>query len=75
MHMDMRGQECPIPTIKTVEAIKSLKGKSESVVVIVDDAVCAADIPFQAGQSGYLARTEVTGESEWTITLTPSSKS
>lgn len=75
MHMDLRGQECPIPTIKTMEAIKGLKGKDETVIVIIDDAVCAADIPFHAGQSGYLASSEETGASEWTITLTPGGSS
>ena len=71
MYLDLRGQECPVPTIKTVEAIKRLKENREGVVVVVDDATCAADIPFQAGQLGYVATREETGASEWTIRLEP----
>ena len=71
MELDLRGEECPIPTIKAVEAMKRLRGAPEALVVIVDDATCAADIPHQAGRSGYRARTRETGPSEWTITLEP----
>ena len=71
MHLDLRGLECPVPTIRTLDVLRSLKERQE-IVVVVDDAVCAADIPFQASHIGYLASTEETGASEWTITLTPS---
>ena len=73
MHLDLRGPECPVPTIRTIDLLNSLKERQE-LVVVVDDAVCAADIPFQAGRTGYLASKEETGASEWTITLTPSRK-
>lgn len=71
MEIDLRGEECPLPTIKAVEAMKRLRGSGEELVVVVDDATCAADIPFQAGRAGFLATTEVTGDSEWTISLAP----
>ena len=72
MEMDLRGEECPLPTIKTIEAIKRLKEKGgETVTVMIDDAVCAADIPYQAGHLGYTVQSEVIGTSEWRITLTP----
>ncbi len=70
MHLDLRGLECPAPTIKTVEALKRLRGVEEVVVVVLDDAVCAADIPSQASRFGDEPCTEVTGTAEWTITLT-----
>ncbi len=73
MELDLRGLECPIPTMDAIEALKGLKdkGSTEAVVVVLDDAVCAEDIPFQAGRLGYEATTEETGVSEWTIRLTP----
>lgn len=74
MQLDLRGQECPVPTIRSVEAMKRLKGGEETIVVTVDDAVCAADIPFQAQRLGYRASTEETGDSEWTITLAPGNR-
>ena len=74
MHLDLRGLECPEPTIKTINVLRGLTERQE-IIVVVDDAVCAADIPFQAGRNGYTARTKETGASEWTITLTPIAKS
>ena len=68
MHLDLRGEECPAPTIKAVEAMKRLNSK-ETLVVVLDDPICAEDIPFQARLLGYLADTEETGAPEWTITL------
>lgn len=71
MFLDLRGEECPIPTVKSVEAIKGLNGSDETIVVVTDDAVCAEEIPYQAGQLGYIATSEETGTSEWTIRLEP----
>ena len=73
MHLDLRGLECPVPTIRTLDVLGGLKERQE-IVVVVDDAVCAVDIPFQARHTGYLASTEEKGVCEWTITLTPSWK-
>ncbi len=69
----MRGMECPVPTRKAVEAMKRRRtdGDLEEIVVITDDAVCAAEIPYQAGALGYRAASELTGTSQWTITLRP----
>ena len=73
LEMDLRGEECPVPTIKTVDAIKQLgrNEAGETVVVQLDDAVCASDIPYQAGTLGYSSKTIKTGDSEWEIILTP----
>ena len=73
VEMDLRGEECPVPTIKTVDAIKRLGNNpaGETVVVQLDDAVCASDIPYQAGTLGYSSKTIKTGDSEWEIILTP----
>ena len=70
LYLDLRGLECPIPTIRTVETLKK-RGNNEEIVVIVDDAVCAEDIPFQATRLGYRATREETAASEWTIRLEP----
>jgi TusA-related sulfurtransferase len=67
--LDLRGAECPLPTQRTVVALREAPGRQGALVVVTDDAVCAADIPYQARRLGYVARTEVTGISEWTITL------
>ncbi len=71
MELDTRGQECPVPTIRAVEAMRRLREHDgqEEIVVITDDAVCAAEIPYQARTRGYSAASRSTGASEWTITL------
>lgn len=74
MFLDLRGEECPVPTIRSVDAIKGLKGSDEIIVVVTDDAICAEEIPFQAGRLGYVAIMEETGPSEWTIRLEPGNR-
>lgn len=68
VRLDMRGAECPVPTARTIDALRS--GSPDELVVLTDDAICAADIPYEAGRFGYDARTEITAGAEWTITLT-----
>ena len=70
MELDVRGEICPYPMMKAVEAMKKLQA-SENVVVITDHAPCLDTIPPQAGRHGYSCNIEETGFPEWTITLTP----
>ena len=69
--LDMRGLECPIPTLKAVEAVKRARADGSSVTVVIDDAVCAEEIPAQVGRWAYQARVDRTADSEWTIQLDP----
>ena len=70
MQLDVRGEVCPYPMLKAVDAMKKLKG-SETVVVLTDHAPCLETIPPQAPRYGYTSSVEQTGQPEWTITLTP----
>ena len=70
MKLDVRGEVCPYPMMKAVQAMKRLKG-AESVVVVTDHAPCLETIPPQAPKFGYAVQIEETGAPEWTITLTP----
>ena len=70
MELDVRGEICPYPMLKAVNAMKTLKG-SDKVVVITDHAPCLDTIPPQAGRHGYSCNVEETGSPEWTITLSP----
>ncbi|MDA1097110.1 MAG: sulfurtransferase TusA family protein [Chloroflexi bacterium] len=73
LRIDLRGEECPIPTIKTMSMIKKLgANSSETVTVRLDDTVCAEDIPYQARRLGYAAETTHLGPSDWEIVLRPS---
>jgi TusA-related sulfurtransferase len=68
--LDVRGEVCPYPMLKAVEAMKKLKG-AEEVIVITDHSPCLETIPPQATRFGYACSVDQTGSPEWTITLTP----
>ena len=70
MELDVRGEICPYPMMKAVEAMKKLKG-SDSVVGLTDHAPCLDTIPPQAGRFGYTCEVEESGGAEWTIKLIP----
>ena len=70
MELDVRGEICPYPMLKAVEAMKKLKGM-DTVVVFTDHAPCLETIPPQAGRYGYTYLVEENGGAEWTITLIP----
>ena len=74
MRLDVRGEICPYPMMKAVEAMTKLKG-SDSIVVVTDHAPCLETIPPQAKRYGYIYQMEETGQAEWTITLIPGGKS
>lgn len=69
--VDLRGLECPVPTLRTVEAVQRARPAGTTVTVLVDDPVCAEEIPVQARRWSYAARVELTADSEWTIRLEP----
>ena len=68
--LDVRGEICPYPMMKTVQALKKLKGEEAGLEVITDHAPALETIPTQAARLGYTANIEETGSPEWTITLT-----
>jgi tRNA 2-thiouridine synthesizing protein A len=70
MKLDVRGEVCPYPMLKAVEAMKKLRG-SEDVVLVTDHAPCLDTIPPQAPRFGYSYSVAETGSPEWTITLSP----
>lgn len=70
MKLDVRGEVCPYPMLKAVEAMKRVNG-GEEVVVVTDHAPCLETIPPQAVRHGYEYSVRETGSPEWTITLTP----
>ena len=71
MQLDVRGEICPYPMMKAVEAMKKLDGKGESVEVITDHSPCLETIPMQAAKLKWDVAIEETGSPEWQITLTP----
>lgn len=68
--LDVRGEICPYPMMKTVQALKKLNGSDAGLEVITDHAPALETIPTQAARLGYTAQIEETGSPEWRITLT-----
>lgn len=70
--LDVRGEICPYPMMKTVQALKKLSPTDQGLEVITDHAPALETIPTQAARLGYQATIEETGSPEWRITLTRS---
>ena len=68
--LDVRGEICPYPMMKTVQALKKLGPNDAGLEVITDHAPALDTIPTQAVRLGYSALIEETGSPEWRITLT-----
>ncbi len=71
--LDVRGEICPYPMMKTVQALKKLPASELGLEVITDHAPALETIPTQAARLGYAAQIEETGAPEWRITLTKKS--
>ncbi len=68
--LDVRGEICPYPMMKTVQALKKLASTEPGLEVITDHAPALETIPTQAARLGYTSAIEETGTPEWRITLT-----
>lgn len=68
MELDVRGEICPYPMLKAVEAMERLR-EGEVLEVITDHAPALETIPTQARRRGFSVKIEQTGSPEWRITL------
>ena len=73
MKIDVRGEICPYPMMKTSEALKKLEG-DESLEVLTDHAPALGTIPWEAAKNGYETSIEGAADSEWRLTLRKSEK-
>lgn len=68
MKIDVRGEICPYPMMKTSEALKKLEG-DETLEVLTDHAPALGTIPWEAAKNGYETNIEEAADSEWRLTL------
>ena len=68
--LDVRGEICPYPMMRTVSALKKLSGDEMVLKVVTDHAPCLETIPTQAARLGFRTDIEETGASEWRIMIT-----
>ena len=67
--LDVRGEICPYPMMKAVEAIKKLDADQTTLEVLTDHAPALTTIPWEAAKLGFEADIDETGSPEWRITL------
>ncbi len=68
--LDVRGEICPYPMMRTVSALKKLSADERILEVVTDHAPALETIPTQAARLGFTTAVEEAGGSEWRITLT-----
>ena len=66
--VDARGDVCPVPVVKTKEAIRGLNGAGE-VEVFVDNETAVQNLEKMAEQKGYQAVSEKTGDKEYRVVM------
>lgn len=67
--LDVRGEICPYPMMKTSEVLKKLSA-DEPLDVLTDHAPALTTIPWEAAKYGRRASIERVRQSEWKISLT-----
>ena len=67
--LDVRGEVCPYPDVKTQKKVKSMK-PGEILEVLIDYPLSAERIPRSMEKMGHkILKLEKTGESEWRILI------
>jgi TusA-related sulfurtransferase len=68
--LDVRGEICPYPMMRTVSALKKLSADERVLEVVTDHPPALDTIPTQAARLGFRTEVEEAGGSEWRIMLT-----
>jgi TusA-related sulfurtransferase len=67
--LDVRGEVCPYPDVKTQKKVKSMKS-GEILEVLVDYPLSAERIPASMEKMGHeVLKVDKTGASEWKILI------
>ncbi len=66
--VDAIGDACPIPVVKTKNAIKELNGPG-SVETLVDNEIAVQNLTKMANQKGYAVRSEKIAEDQFRVTM------
>lgn len=67
--VDARGDACPIPVVKTKNAIREMKGGGE-VKTIVDNEIAVQNLTKMADQKGYRVRAVKVSDDRFEVTMT-----
>lgn len=69
IQVNAMGDTCPIPVVKTKNAIRDLNG-SGVVEIFVDNEIAVQNLTKMANQKGYAVRSEMLGEGQFRVTMT-----
>ena len=69
--LDLRGDICPVPLMKTMDVMKTI-GEGQSIEVLTDHSPALLTIPNQAIKMKWDVSIQRKGDSLWTISLTRS---
>ncbi len=68
--LDVRGEICPYPMMRTVSALKKLSRDDRTLEVVTDHPPALETIPTQAARLGFRTDIEETGSAEWRLIIT-----
>lgn len=63
IELDLRGYQCPLPVLKTRNAMRKL-GLGEHIVVLTDDPLAVIDIPAFCNETGQVLIDHSTAEND-----------
>jgi TusA-related sulfurtransferase len=69
MELDVRGEICPYPMMKTMETLQAM-GEGEPLDVLTDHPPALESIPFYTSRMGYQCAIEERAPGEWRIRIT-----
>ena len=69
IQVNAMGDACPIPVVKTKNAIKEMNGAGV-VETLVDNEIAVQNLTKMANQKGYGVKSEKIGENEYKVTMT-----
>ena len=67
--VDAMGDTCPIPVVKTKNAIKELNGSGE-VMTLVNNEIAVQNLTKMANQKGYGVKSKKLGEGQYEVIMT-----
>ena len=70
LKVNAMGDTCPIPVVKTKDAIRQLGADGGVVETLVDNEIAVQNLAKMANQKGYGVESEKLGENEYRVTMT-----
>ena len=70
LKVNAMGDTCPIPVVKTKDAIRRLGADGGVVETLVDNEIAVQNLTKMAGQKGYGVESEKLGENEYRVVMT-----